>query len=210
MPVLEFDQLVSNIIDVYSQASTKQIKDGKLWYSKARQVAKRVAKNTDLTIETVAGIISVISPGVMWDQNVQAAEILCNAYYVLDGLGIVERDKYDKLMTLTLNIKNELFKCKAVMILLTGEVKPWLKGQKVEQFYTDIIDKNSNGVTIDGHAKNLAYNHRVPLGTKEDKGITTKEYLRLQCAYMAANERVNLKRATQLQAITWLTWRELP
>ena len=61
-------------------------------------------------------------------------------------------------------------------------------------------------VTIDGHARNIAYAERVGL-TDDRTNIGVREYRALQAAYEEAARRIGLM-PYQLQAITWRVWRD--
>jgi hypothetical protein len=82
--------------------------------------------------------------------------------------------------------------------------KRMLKGQKITSFFMDIMGEFN--VTIDGHARNIAYGERVGL-TDDRTNIGVREYRALQAAYEEAARRVALM-PYQLQAITWRVWRD--
>jgi hypothetical protein len=80
-----------------------------------------------------------------------------------------------------------------------------LNGPKISAFFDNIMGGDS--VTIDGHARNIAYGERIQL--KSDKAnIGVKEYRTLAQAYRDVAENLNIK-ACDLQAITWVTWRRV-
>jgi hypothetical protein len=82
--------------------------------------------------------------------------------------------------------------------------KRMLKGQKITSFFCDIMGEFN--VTIDGHARNIAYNEKVGL-TDDRTNIGVREYRALQAAYEEAAERLKLM-PYQIQAITWRVWRD--
>ena len=82
--------------------------------------------------------------------------------------------------------------------------KAMLKGQKITSFFMDIMGEFN--VTIDGHARNIAYDERVGL-TDDRTNIGVREYRALQAAYEEAARRLRLM-PYQLQAITWRVWRD--
>ena len=61
-------------------------------------------------------------------------------------------------------------------------------------------------VTIDGHARNIAYNERIGL-TDDKTNIGVREYKALQEAYKEAANDAGIM-PYQLQAITWRVWRD--
>ena len=82
-----------------------------------------------------------------------------------------------------------------------------LNGRKIVCFYENIMGEDT--CTIDGHARDIAYNERVNLTDKQTnigpkstpicKGISL---LRVTLS-MAASSK-----AYELQAVTWVTWRK--
>jgi len=79
-----------------------------------------------------------------------------------------------------------------------------LKGQKITSFFCDIMGEFN--VTIDGHARNIAYNEKISL-TDDRTNIGVREYRGLQDAYKDAAQQIDIM-PYQLQAITWRVWRD--
>ena len=113
-----------------------------------------------------------------------------------DGIDAVKVSTYHKM------------KAKAWDILAArpsyNDAKTMLKGQKITSFFCDIMGEFN--VTIDGHARNIAYGERVGL-TDDRTNIGVREYRGLQAAYEETAQRVGLM-PYQLQAITWRVWRD--
>jgi len=82
--------------------------------------------------------------------------------------------------------------------------KTMLKGQKITSFFCDIMGEFN--VTIDGHARNIAYDERIGL-TDDRTNIGVREYRGLQDAYKDAAQQIDIM-PYQLQAITWRVWRD--
>ena len=80
-----------------------------------------------------------------------------------------------------------------------------LNGPKITAFYDNIMGGDS--VTIDGHARNIAYGERLALKDKR-LSIHKAEYDKLVSAYRKAASLLGVK-ASVLQAITWTTWRRI-
>ena len=89
-------------------------------------------------------------------------------------------------------------------------IKTILNGKKIVCFYENIMGDDT--CTVDGHARNIAYNERVNL-TDNKTNIGVVEYRNLQDAYRQAASRCRVNgrklKAYELQAITWVTWRKL-
>ena len=95
-------------------------------------------------------------------------------------------------------------------MLTIDEVKAILNGKKIVCFFENILGEDT--CTIDGHARNIAYNQRVNL-TDGKTSIGKLEYANLQEAYLQASKRCSVNgrrlKAYELQAITWVTWRKM-
>ena len=62
-------------------------------------------------------------------------------------------------------------------------------------------------MTIDGHARNIAYNERVGL-TDNKTNIGKREYKELQALYIRAAKRAGIA-PHEMQAVTWTAWRRI-
>jgi hypothetical protein len=86
-----------------------------------------------------------------------------------------------------------------------------LSGQKVVAFYRSIMG-DRNAVCVDGHAYAIFIGERIP--TTKTPSITPKLFETIQRAYQLVAKRsadlcgVELS-PTQVQAVTWVTYRRL-
>jgi hypothetical protein len=80
-----------------------------------------------------------------------------------------------------------------------------LNGPKISAFFDNIMGGDS--VTVDGHARNIAYAERVGLKSNA-ANIGKAEYRTIAQAYRDAAAILGIK-ACDLQAITWVTWRRI-
>jgi len=167
-----------------------------LWYSDAQKAAHDIAARHGIAVYLVVAVIAALSPNNKWSRNVTNAATLIDAFLRGDGIDSVKVSTYNKM------------KAKAWDILAArpdyDTAKTMLKGQKITSFFMDIMGEFN--VTIDGHARNIAYDERVGL-TDDRTNIGVREYRALQAAYEAAAERLGLM-PYQLQAITWRVWRD--
>ena len=194
--LVDHERMIYNIISVYRDADETQHAEGLLWYSDAQKAAHNIAVKYDVPVYLVVAVIAALSPNNKWTRNIVNADALIGAFIRGDGLLSVKVSTYHAM------------KRKAWDILVARPdydgAKAMLKGQKITSFFCDIMGEFN--VTIDGHARNIAYGERVGL-TDDRSNIGVREYRALQAAYQEAARRVGLM-PYQLQAITWRVWRD--
>ena len=194
--LINHDHMVHNIMACYRAADSVQVNEGLLWYSDAKQAAHDIAVKHNVAVYIVVAVIAALSPNNKWSRNVINADMLIGAFLRGDGIDAVKVSTYHKM------------KQKAWDILAArpdyDTAKTMLKGQKITSFFMDIMGEFN--VTIDGHARNIAYDERVGL-TDDRTNIGVREYRAIQAAYEEAARRLRLM-PYQLQAITWRVWRD--
>ena len=194
--LIDHEKMIYNIVSVYRDADETQHAEGLLWYSDAQKAAHDIALKHDVPVYLVVAVIAALSPNNKWTRNIVNADALIGAFIRGDGIDSVKVSTYHKM------------KAKAWDILAARPdydgAKAMLKGQKITSFFMDIMGEFN--VTIDGHARNIAYGERVGL-TDDRTNIGVREYRALQAAYEEAARRVGLM-PYQLQAITWRVWRD--
>ena len=194
---ISHDDMVANIVSRYETATQTQIDTGMAWYQDAQEQAQAIAIKHDIPVYIVVAVIAALSPNNKWARNVINADQLIGAFIRGDGIDTVKVSTYHKM------------KQKAWSILADTPdydmAKTMLNGQKITSFFMDIMGEFN--VTIDGHARNIAYNERVGL-TDDRTNIGVREYRALQAAYYDAADQVGIM-PYQLQAITWGVWRDL-
>ena len=194
--LIDHEKMIYNICSVYNEADKTQHAEGLLWYSDAQKAAHDIAARHGVAVYIAVAVIAALSPNNKWSRNVTNADALIGAFIRGDGVDSVKVSTYHKM------------KAKAWDILAARPdydgAKKMLKGQKITSFFCDIMGEFN--VTIDGHARNIAYGERVGL-TDDRTNIGVREYRALQAAYEEAARRVGLM-PYQLQAITWRVWRD--
>lgn len=194
--LVDHERMIHNITSVYRDADETQHAEGLLWYPNAQKAAHDIAIKYDIAVYLVVAVIAALSPNNKWSRNVTNADALIGAFIRGDGIDSVKVSTYHKM------------KAKAWDILAARPdydgAKKMLKGQKITSFFMDIMGEFN--VTIDGHARNIAYGERVGL-TDDRTNIGVREYRALQAAYEEAARRLGLM-PYQLQAITWRVWRD--
>mgnify|MGYP001822910179 CR=1 FL=1 len=178
--------MISNILDVYNQASPLDIAEGLRWYHEAKRECQNLARRNRITLKQAIGIVAALSPRVNWGRNVIAAQNLVRG---IPGEGFGAN------------------KVKAGKILEGADPEDILRGDKVTSFYSNILrPSSSTAVTIDRWAI------RVTMGadhwSSKVNTPTPKQYLQLGNEYREAAAIVGLK-PLELQAITWVTIKRL-
>ena len=194
--LIDHERMVHNITSVYNDADELQHAEGLLWYDQAKQAAYRMAVKHDVPVYIAVAVIAALSPNNKWSRNLVNADALIGAFVNGDGIDSVKVSTYHKM-------KQKAWDILAARPDYDG-AKRMLKGQKITSFFCDIMGEFN--VTIDGHARNIAYGERVGL-TDDRSNIGVREYRGLQAAYEETAQRVGLM-PYQLQAITWRVWRD--
>ena len=194
--LIDHERMIHNITSVYRDADKTQHAEGLLWYSDAQKAAHVIALKYDVPVYIVVAVIAALSPNNKWSRNIVNADALIGAFMRGDGIDAVKVSTYHKM-------KQKAWDILAARPDYDG-AKTMLKGQKITSFFCDIMGEFN--VTIDGHARNIAYGERVGL-TDDRTNIGVREYRALQAAYEEAARRVGLM-PYQLQAITWRVWRD--
>lgn len=186
--------MVAQILKVYGSATADEIAAGRSWYSvTAGQVCEDVrsaaqqANGASLTFLGAAGVLAALSPATGWGDNVTGA--------------------IEFAITGHMNAQTPLFNERATRIVQGENPLTVLGGRKVRSFYRNITAPHDPGaVTIDRHAVSLVFG--MPLSERALKPLTDNVggYQVCAGAYRAAARRVGLV-PCQLQAITWVAWR---
>ena len=194
--LIDHERMVHNIMACYRAADSVQVAEGLLWYSDAQKAAHNIAAKYGIAVYIVVAVISALSPNNKWARNVVNADALIAAFLRGDGIDAVKVSTYHAM-------KKKAWDILAARPDYDG-AKRMLKGQKITSFFCDIMGEFN--VTIDGHARNIAYDEKVGL-TDDRTNIGVREYRALQAAYEEAARRVGLM-PYQLQAVTWRVWRD--
>lgn len=194
---ISHDAMIANIVAMYNNADADQIAVGMAWYSDAQEQAHGIAIKHDMPVYIVVAVIAALSPNNKWTRNVLNADALISAFIRGDAMETVKVSTYHKMKAKAWRILQE--------IPDYDDAKTILNGQKITSFFMDIMGEFN--VTIDGHARNIAYNERVGL-TDDRTNIGIREYRALQAAYEDAAKQIGIM-PYQLQAITWTVWRDL-
>jgi hypothetical protein len=195
-----------NITGILSLATEADIFEGKEWYARAHRFGVQLIAAYDITMGQAIGVIAALSPNNKWERNCQDADRLINAYLSDHDLSLT------KVCTYNTN------KQKAIDILsLDSEtldsvaIESILNGRKITAFYRSIMG-DPNAVCVDGHAYSVFIGQRIP--TTKTPSISASLYETIQRAYCLVADRSfeicgHKLTPTQVQAVTWVTYRRL-
>ena len=172
----------ANIRRVMSVVTPEDMQEGMSWYEDAYGVA---CKLTPANPSTGAGILAALSPMTSWPENVKKATMVVDS---------------GTTYGLSSNVD------KAVRILNGETPLDVLRGPKVRSFYTDIMGLPTETVTIDRHAIDIACGRPLSNSERATFGKDTK-YAMLARFYTEVAREYDVT-PSQLQAITWVWWRE--
>lgn len=192
------ETLTQNILKTYGMATKQEKLDGFRWYKKAKRQCKGLASDQNVTLRKAVGVVAATSPNLNWNKNIHTAAQVIEGYK--KGL---DHEQIEGCMA----YKSNRLKGYKVMenVNRSEAILKTLNGPKISAFFDNIMGGDS--VTVDGHARNIAYGERVQL--KSDKAnIGVVEYRTLAQAYRDAAAILNVK-ACDLQAITWVAWRRM-
>ena len=183
--------ITRNIAGMLQLASQADIEAGIEWYARAHRLASRLSEAYDLSLGQCG-------------RNCSDAEAMIKAWsYGVDPSTV-------KVCTFNPN------KAKAAEILSLSDpssvnIAAILNGRKVSAFFLSIMG-DPDAVCVDGHAYAIFIGERIP--TTKTPSITPKLFETIQRAYQLVAKRsadlcgVELS-PTQVQAVTWVTYRRL-
>ncbi len=197
----EITPMVHNITTFMKEASQDQISEGLSWYPRGYEIVKHYSKRFNKRPEQVAGIISALSPGTNWAQNLVDAENLMRGLHFNVPLESITTTTYantnrTKAGKIWLPDRNEA----EIYKLLLGVSKTV---NKTSHFYVNLLHpQNNSHVTVDRHT------FRIALNTLESPPIymTEKRYRHISQAFKLAGKQLGY-RGLEIQAITWIIFR---
>lgn len=173
------------VLRVFAAATRQQRREGVGWYRHAHGVAASL----DSDVVRAAGVIAALSPRVSWPRNVELAG---RAYTEGKASGTLGRS------------------CKAADAILAGAHPAYvLNGPKVRAFFTLILDPtDEHTVCVDRHAIDVAVGHRLVEAERTEKFSLERRglYERFARCYRRAGAQLGIL-PSQVQAVTWVTWR---
>ena len=174
-------EALNNILSAYYRATPETISEGLQWYKTANTFVREVSIKTGYTINTVAQVVSALSPSVQWDVNKAQAHTMLSAHMKSEPLETVTVSTYD-------NNKEKAWSiCSG-----TAQIEP--KSLKTYAFYRNIMLDGAH-VTIDRWMLRVLFK-RAP------KSLTTKRYREIEDIFRTVANALYIE-PYQLQAIVW-------
>tara|TARA_R100001460_G_scaffold2812_1_gene8833 strand:- start:971 stop:1594 length:624 start_codon:yes stop_codon:yes gene_type:complete len=199
LPMVE---MVANIISIWKLSTPQEKRDGIVWYVDAHKECQQISQEFGIADYEAAGVISALSPNNRWELNLRNARDMITAFMNGDNIDSFSVCTYPKMKEKAWGILQERPDYDGMKVKLSGK--------KITCFYENIMGEDT--CTIDGHARNIAYNERVTL-TSDANSITVREYAELQEAYRQAAKKLRYQnkrlKAYELQAVTWVAWRRM-
>ena len=165
--------LTKNILSTYYKANQQDLIDGEVWYNNGHAICSMIANTYGLSVDTVAGVVSALSPNNKWDRNIIDAENMIRAYLF--------EIEYPKVCTFGGQ------RDKAIMMLENNYDNPKniarvLNGNKTIAFYKGLATGGKcDEITVDGHAYNIWNGYYTPLNKVPN--ISDKLYAEVSAAY---------------------------
>jgi hypothetical protein len=183
-----------NILRVYEMASADHVRQGVSWYHEANAEVSRMVSAFPLCIPVSvgAGIVSALSPGLRWERNIEAAERIL-ARESLEGIGV----RYRRNIAKAERIRDGSDPDKE----FAGRDRP--KTRAFWKLLCDPADKLM--VCVDSHAYSIWVGERIV--ADDTPHIRGRLYDRIAWDYVAVSRSLGLL-PNQLQAITWIAWRD--
>lgn len=185
------EEIHSNIYNVLNAASHHQIDEGLSWYADARSQCGRISQESNVPFITVCAVMAALSPMSPWEKNKLDCQALCML------------DEEHRFVTFGANVA----KARRLLNMVDySAIVDELNGQKITAFFDNIFNPDSDTVTIDSHMVAIASG--MKLSKKDRPNVTKTLYLTIEDSVRIVADKFNF-RPYELQAILWVTWREL-
>jgi hypothetical protein len=183
----------ANLRRLFLSASPEALAGGSYWYTFASDVCGILARRFDTSRETVAHVVSALSPSNNWHQN------------LLDAIALFSALKTDTLDTYKANTYGPQ-KTKAIRIAETGHGPELIGlGDKTRNFARN-LSGDLSAVTVDTHMLYAALG-AVSTNWTSSIHITPKRYREIATAIQRIASNSGYLPA-QMQAILWIAYKE--
>lgn len=201
-------KIVENILRFHGIATDNEHREGCVWYTDANYFAECIVSQYEglFSLETVCAVISILSPANNWEGNKRDALAMFAA--VNNGIPLAVKDKKTGKRSTGLVVSTYGPQAaKAYRTAVGNAGFAYIgKGLKTLAFADNILNPNGlERVTVDRHAVGVAL-----MSTGEDHkkiSLTAKRYRIIQDAYIQAAKEVCYLTPMQMQAVTWLAYR---
>lgn len=167
--------------------------NGRTWYADAKREIEKLANTYGRTVETVTGIVAVLSPGCKWSSNIADAEEVLK--YGSDAVVTTYGANKEKAVRI---LNGETFETVANRNKRTG--------RKVRAFYDNLLNpETSNAVTIDRWIIRAVYGKQ---DEKIERSVFASNLYEKLSGIIADAARARDLRPHELQAMVWLQIRD--
>lgn len=191
--------VVNNILRYYEIATPEDIQDGLVWYDEAHDFADKLANRYSVKIQQSSGIISALSPQTSWSSN----KVIADSFISSRGRTTVGN-------TTRLNKARKILKKESpeeILALLSTTPDGALK---TKAFFKNILWPNKEtDLTVDRHCIATCFQRpekTFALSNSESQ-MTRLQYMFIDQCYKKSADKIGIMKH-QLQAITWLTYRQ--
>jgi hypothetical protein len=176
-------EINNNLDNYFSLATDKDIDNGIAWYKQAHYICKDLAEQYNTKLETVASIISALSPRNRWPQNIKDTKTVLDAIH--SGLSP------DQVKVCTFHKNKE-----KAFLLAKEQTSITEKSLKTFSFVNNIAKLDKASITID------VWHLRACFGTTVRSTPSRKAYdqIRLLTIEKAKQKGLN---GYEYQAIIW-------
>lgn len=186
MKALTQDQLATvekNLDTYFGLATQDDVEAGLEWYTQANKIATSLAKKYSVPTETVAAIISALSPRNKWTQNIKDTITVLNAIH--------NNLSPEQVKVCTFN-KNKI----KAFLLAKNQAQITIKSPKTFSFVKNIASLDPNYITIDVWHLRACFNKTIT------SSLTQKAYDQLKELTINKANKHGLK-GFEYQAIVW-------
>ena len=176
-------RMSKNLDHYFNLANDTDIESGKNWYKTANDICTEIATEFNTTTETVAGVISALSPRNKWDQNIKDARSVFNA--IKNNLNPEDI----KVCTFNKN-KNKAF------LIAKNEIEITDKSRKTFSFVKNIAHLDMSFITVDVWHLRACFG--ITISTAPNKSL----YDHIEKLTLRKAKKHNLK-GFEYQAIVW-------
>jgi hypothetical protein len=180
---IQLAEINSNLDNYFALATDSDIDNGIAWYKQAHYICKDLAERYNTKLETVASIISALSPRNKWPQNIKDTKT------VLDAIHAGLEPNQVKVCTFHKN-KNKAFLLGKEQTSITD------KSLKTFSFVNNIARLDASYITID------VWHLRACFGKTIKTTPNRKAYDQIKRLTIAKAEQKGLK-GYEYQAIVW-------
>ena len=202
-----------NVVSIYHQATDTEFNAGTKWYIEAHEIARDWAKQYNVPVYKIVGVISAYSINNGWNQNINwAKEFILSQF----GKGVAKGLQLQKDYAQKVWSSNSLTECRN--IFLDEEKRTYKLYCFFENIYSATKETNISVnvnkstsmclpvVTMDRHAISACLDE--PTTTIKRSLSKAKNYVYFAEAYQIAANKFGLL-PQQFQAVVWLAVRRL-